>query len=127
MQQITDNLYINNECIEAYNETAETPKFLHDHNGNKAFHLQWHDTDGWRGYYEVKALKNSGWSKIDYDGWITGNWDDAPEEAKESTVDAKLRKLAKEYELKGYEVEAVFALTSNVFSTVFDVFVRKIN
>ena len=118
-------LYINNECIEAYNEKGDTPKFLHDHTGSKAFHLRWHNTDGWRGFYETTPLKDSGWNKIDYEGWITGNWEDAPEDAREDNVNDKLEKLAKEYEEKGFDVEAVFVLTSNVFSTAFDVFVKR--
>ena len=118
-------LYINNDCINQYNETATTPSFLNDHKGEKAFHIKWHATDGWRGHYEAKAIKKSGWEKIDYEGWITGNWGDAPEEAREDTVNAKLKKLAKEYAHKGYDVEAVFVLTSNVFSTAFNVFIKK--
>jgi len=118
-------LHINNECVEAYNQTGETPTWLHDHNGERAFRLKWHDTDGWRGYYEAHPLKKSGWQKIDYEGWTTGNWSDAPENARADTVDRKLRKLAREYAHKGFDIEAVFVLTSNVFSTAFDVFIKK--
>lgn len=118
-------LYINSKCVEAYNETGETPSYITDHEGNRAFHLVWHDTDGWRGYYEAKPVKKYGWEKIDYEGWCGGHWEDTPEDARDDVIDSKLKKLAKEYAHKGYDVEAVFVLTSNVFSTAFDVFVKK--
>jgi hypothetical protein len=120
-------LFINTECIQQYNETGDTPNYLHDHNGDRAFRLKWNRTDAWRGYYEAVPVKKYGWKKIDYDGWVTGNYSDAPEEARQENVNAKLKKLARDYSKKGFDVEAVFVLTSNVFSTAFDVFVKKYN
>jgi hypothetical protein len=120
-------LHINTDCIEAYNSTSEIPYYIFDHNGDRGWRLKWHSSDAWRGYYEALPVKKTGWHKIDYDGWVTGNWDDAPEEAREETVDAKLKVLADDYQAKGYDVTAVFVLTSNVFSTAFDVFIKKNN
>lgn len=119
-------LIINNNCVEAYNEGQDIPKFLYDQDGVKAFHIRWHSSDAWRGYYEAKAVHGSGYKKIDYEGWVTGNWSDAPEEAQSDNVEAKLNELAREYAAKGYNVTAVFLFTSNVFSTAFDVFVKKV-
>ena len=122
---MNDNLHINNEAIEAVNEGRDVPAYVQDFENVRAFHIKYHSTDGWRGYYESTATKKSGWKKIDYEGWVTGEWDDAPENARCSTVDAKLNELAREYERKGYHVTAVFSPTSNVFSTAFDVFVKR--
>ena len=119
------NYEINNEAINTVNEGTEIPSFLYDEDGVKAWHLKYISTDGWRGYYEAKATKNGGWTKIDYDGWVTGNWDDAPEDAKSNNVEDRLEKLASEYEAKGYKLAVVFAPTSNVFSTAFDVFIKQ--
>ena len=120
-----NNLYIQNEAIEAVNNGTDTPAFLRDFEGNRAWKLVYHKIDGWRGYQEAEAVKKWGWSKIDYDGWVTGNWSDAPEESQSDNVEAKLNRLAKEYGKKGYKLTAVFSPTSNVFSTSFDVFVKK--
>jgi hypothetical protein len=117
-------LKINNEAIEAVNNGTDIPNFLFDDDGKKAFHLRYKHTDGWRGYHYVTATKQGGWKKIDYDGWVTGNWNDAPEEARQDNVDTKLKALAKEYAKQGKDVIAIFAPTSNVFSTAFDVFVK---
>lgn len=120
------NYFINNEAIESINNGTELPTFLLDQDGNRAWRLKYHSTDGWRGYYDVKPTIKGGWTKIDYDGWVTGNWSDAPIDAQESNVEAKLKRLANEYIRKGYKLAVVFAPTSNVFSTTFDVFTKKI-
>lgn len=119
-------LYIHNEAIQAVNEGEDIPTWIYDYAGDKAFHLRYKSTDGWRGYHYATATKQGGWKKIDYEGWVTGDWDDAPEEARSSTVEDKLHKLAKQYVRQGYHVAAVFCPTSNVFSTAFDVFIKKI-
>lgn len=115
-------LYQNTDCIRAYNNTGETPTYIHDHLGNKAWKLKWVNTDGWRGYYEVVPVKKYGWRKID-DGWVTGEYSDAGDNAYSKT-EAHLKNLAKEYAHKGYDVTAVYVLTSNVFSTAFDLFIK---
>lgn len=120
------NYQTNTEAINAVNEGNDIPAFLYDKNGIKAWHLKYVSTDGWRGYHEARATKAGGWVKIDYDGWVTGNWDDAPDDARAENVEDKLEKLASEYKEKGYNLAVVFAPTSNVFSTAFDVFVKKI-
>jgi len=117
-------LILNSDAIDCVNDGRDIPAFLKDEDGVRIIHIKWHSSDAWRGYYEAKATKAGGWSKIDYDGWVTGDWDDAPEEAKGSTVESKLEELADEYQGKGQDVMAVFMPTSNVFSTAFDVFVK---
>ena len=120
-------LNINTEAIDAINEGRDTPSFLYDNHGQKAFHLRYKSTDGWRGYYYTTALKKAGWKKIDYEGWVTGNWSDAPTGHSSNEVEDKLNAIAEDYKQRGYEVTAVFAPTSNVFSTAFDVFIKKLN
>ena len=114
-------LHINTKCIEAYNDTGEVPTFIPDYTGTKAFRLKW-EGEGWRGSYVTKPLVKSGWKKLNYDGWVTGDWDDAPEEARQDTVQKNLERIARENPQS--EVEVVFVLTSNVFSTAFDVFIK---
>lgn len=116
-------LHINTKVIDAYNNGHTIPSIITDHTGETAFRLKWVNSDGWRGYYEATPLKKSGWRKYDYDGWVTGNWDDAPIEAREDTVQENLERIAKEN--PNAEIEAVFVLTSNVFSTAFDVFIKE--
>lgn len=116
-------LYQNTDCINQYNDKGTTPSYIYDHLGNKAWRLKWVNTDGWRGYYEAVPVKKYGWIKID-DGWTTGEWDDAGDNAYSKT-ETRLKKLAKEYASKGYDVTAVYVLTSNVFSTAFDLFIKQ--
>lgn len=112
-------LYTLTDAIEAVNQGEDIPDVLADPtNGDEAFRLNYISTDAWRGYYAAEALEGSGWVKQD-DGWMTGEWDDAPEEARGSNVEAKLNALAEDQ-----DVVVVFAPTSNVFSTSYDVFVR---
>lgn len=105
------------DAIRAVNEGRSIPKRIGD------FSLSYVATDGWRGYYEVKASKKSGWREVDAD-WMTGNWEDAGEHAA-STIEEKLDKLADEHLAKGEEMAVVFTPTSNVFSVSFSVFVRN--
>jgi hypothetical protein len=59
------------------------------------------------------------WEKVD-EGWLTGDWDDAPAGHSESEVKAKLDKLAEDA-----DILVVFAPSSNVFSTTYDCFLRR--
>ena len=61
--------------------TIHTPEFHKAHNELR-----------YKTYAE--AVKKYGWQKVD-DGWLTGDYDDAPTEAQSSNVEAKLHNLAK--------------------------------
>lgn len=112
--------YINTEAIQAVNEGKSVPKRLGE------FRIEYVATDGWRGYYEATASKKSGWIKLK-DGWVTGDWDDAPEDSKGSNVEATLKALNNKVVKLGGELRVIFVPTSNVFSTAYDVFVRGID
>ena len=88
--------------------------------GEVAFRLEYRSTDAWRGHYDAVPADGSDWVKVK-EGWVTGDWDDAPVEARASNVKAAVEKIAEEAE---GDVAVVFAPTSNVFSTTYDVFVR---
>lgn len=119
------NYYVNTQAIEAVNEGLDTPTYLTDDAGERAFKLKYVSTDGWRGYYDVVPTKKHGWEKLDSD-WVTGNWDDAPEDNREDSVEDKLDKLSEELGADGYKLAVVFAPTSNVFSTSYDIFKKKV-
>lgn len=84
------------------------------------FSINWKSTDGWRGYYEVKATKKSGYKLIDSD-WMTGNYSDAPTSHSEKEVMTKIEELEKS---TGKEIILVIAPTSNVFSLGYDLFTK---
>lgn len=104
------------EAIEAVNEGREIPKKVGD------FRIKWHATDGWRGYYESEPTKKSRWAREDSD-WITGNWPDAGDNAS-SSQEEKLDQLAEKLAGENKDMAVIFMPTSNVFSTVFDVYSR---
>ena len=105
------------DAIDAINEGKDVPKKIGD------FRLKYVSTDGWRGYYEAVATKKSGWVRIE-DGWVTGDWPDAGENAS-SKVEKRLSKLADTLHAEGKEMAMICMPTSNVFSTCFDVFARS--
>lgn len=112
--------YINNECLEAINEGRKIPAKI---NGGE-FKIKYIATDGWRGYHKATPTKKSGWVEIDSD-WVTGNWEDAGENAS-SRVEDKIKKLIAKVEKLGGEFLMVMLPTSNVFSTAYDVFVKNL-
>jgi hypothetical protein len=87
------------------------------------FKIKYIATDGWRGYYEASATKKSGWEKLK-DGWVTGNWDDAGDNASDN-VEKELNAIDKQANDEGKEMAVIFLPTSNVFSTGYDVFLRE--
>lgn len=116
-------LYVNNEAIVAANTGEDFPETLTVDDA-AAFQLEYIRTSAWRGYYQATPIEDSGWEKVK-DGWVTGDYDDAPSEARYSNVKARLDALAAEGEEEGFDVCVVFAPTSNVFSTGYDVFKRS--
>jgi hypothetical protein len=110
---------------------AGHPKVINlgDENGDvkpkAGFQAKWKSTDGWRGYYETVPDKGSGWEKMD-EGWVTGNWEDAGDNAA-SKVEAKMIEMNAKVKAAGGEMVLVTAPTSNVFSTGYDVFIRGLS
>ncbi len=109
----------NTQCIDAINNGGNVPSKIID------FKISYKSTDGWRGYYIATPTKKSGWIKENEDGWVTGNWDDAGENASDN-VETKLEKMEKMLIDKKREMIVVFLPTSNVFSTAYEVFSRPI-
>lgn len=112
------NYTIINEAFKAINRGEDIPKRIGD------FHIVYHSTDAWRGYYEAKPTKKSGWTKID-ESWVTGNWSDAGENSSDS-IEERLDQLAKKVKKAGGEMAVIFLPTSNVFSTSWEAYVRGI-
>lgn len=107
--------YINTEACSGDN----VPKRVGD------FNIKYVATDGWRGYYTASPRRGTGWVKL-RDGWVTGDWDDAPEDSQGSNVERALEQLNTDVTGLGGELMVVFLPTSNVFSTAYDVFVRGV-
>ena len=108
-------LLTNTEAIEAVNAGEDIPEEIEV--GGELIRLEYHSTDAWRGYWDAVATDGSGWEKIDESGWMTGDYDDAPLEARGSSVEEKVNRIADELDADGYDVLVVFTPTSNVFST----------
>jgi hypothetical protein len=113
-------LYKDTSAIEAVIEGRDIPSWIFI-GSNRVAKIKYIHTSGWRGYHEATATKKHGWAKVK-DGWMTGDWDDAPTEARGSNVEAAVNALAKENDARGYDTLIVFLPTSNVFSTAYDVF-----
>jgi hypothetical protein len=87
--------------------------FINDTDGD--FEVEWHNIDGWRGYYEVKSDK---WVKI-HDDCILSGTEDSDELKK---FDEELQECLKKL---GIRYARVFTRMSNVFSMGYDFFVLK--
>lgn len=105
-----------NDAIDAINEGNEVPSKIGD------FKIKYISTDGWRGYYQAIPTKKSKWIAVD-SSWITGNWDDAGENASDNKQ-TELELMDAQAKKDGKEMVVVFLPTSNVFSTAYDVFIR---
>ena len=79
------------------------------------FNVSWHDSGGWRGYYEVTSKK---WKNVHTDTALSMSEDE--QELKE--FDDKLQATLRE---KSIPFARVFSRTSNVFSTSYDFFVKR--
>lgn len=119
-ETIHENLIVNTEAIDAMNEGEEIPDEIEV--GGEIIRIEW-KAEGYRGFYDSIPSVTSAWEQID-EGWVTGDYDDAPEDARSSNVEAKLNKLAADLDAEGYDCAAVFMPTSNVFSTGYDVYKR---
>lgn len=116
----------NNEAIEAVNDGRDIPSKVGD---SKEFRVKYIRTDGWRGYYQAKVIKSkaSGWELYNGKtaGWVTGNWDDAGSNASD-TVEDELDQIAAKTKEAGREMLVIFLPSSNVFSTIYDIFTRPL-
>ncbi len=84
------------------------------------FDTGWKTTGGYRGYFNVEAKKDSGFTLIT-SGWVTGY----PDETVQHKLTAiEVFELFKGGERPECDVIWVFATTSNVFSMATDVFVE---
>ncbi len=122
-------LYRDTSAIDAINNGTDTPTWVFI-GSNRVAKFGYKHTDGWRGYYTVTATKKQGWAEVDPDtvhiaGWVTGDWDDAPEDAQNSNVADRLEAYAKQNDARGFDTLVVYAPTSNVFSTAMYVFEKS--
>ncbi|MGI9028177.1 MAG: hypothetical protein ACR2FM_05065 [Candidatus Saccharimonadales bacterium] len=109
-------IYQNTSAIDAVNNNTATPDAFY-HKSTLIATSKWVSTDGWRGYTEIVPVQ--GFKEIEAD-WLTGDWDDAPSGNSSSEVEAKIKQLEAEHG----DIWAIFAPTSNVFSTAYSVIVR---
>jgi hypothetical protein len=116
-------LLTNTEAIESVNLGDGVPDEIEVE--GDVLRLEYHSTDAWRGYWSAVAPDGSDWEPLDESGWMTGDYDDAPLEARSSSVEEKVERIAEAAEAEGYDVLVVFTPTSNVFSTSYDLFRRK--
>ncbi len=113
------------DCIAAINNGGSVPYRI---GLNKEFRIKYKHTDGWRGYYYSELVKTVNdslhgphWEHLkDAEGWMTGDWDDA------SRVERSFEDLAAFLATEGKEMLVIFLPTSNVFSTAYDVYARKL-
>lgn len=122
-------LYRDTSAIDAVNNGTNTPTWVFV-GSNRVAKFGYKHTDGWRGYYTVTATKKQGWIEVDPDtvhiaGWVTGDWDDAPEDAQDTNVADRLEAYAKQNDARGFDTLVVYAPTSNVFSTAMYVFEKS--
>lgn len=120
-------LYIDTSAIDAVNEGRDTPTWIFI-GSNRVAKFGYKQIDGWRGYSTVIPTKKYGWETVEVDnlpGWVTGDWDDAPEGAQVSNHEQAIQELAKQLDQQGYDTLIVYAPTSNVFSTAWELLKKK--
>jgi|TARA_B110000971_G_scaffold55906_1_gene56905 hypothetical protein len=81
--------------------------------------MEWKNTDGWRGYYDLEF--QDGW--LTFDGWITGWVDDTIPH--KGFVLELLEDLQQETETLDFPLWIITTQTSNVFSTATDIIFRE--
>jgi hypothetical protein len=95
--------------IGAYTDIDQTPSLLAED-----VIVDWHSTDAWRGYYNVKI---KGWKNMHSDCILSMSED--AEDLKKFDDE-----MQNEFEAKGIHFARAFARTSNVFSGGYDLFVK---
>lgn len=120
-------LYIDTSAIDAINEGRDVPTWVFI-GSNRVAKFGYKRIDGWRGYSTIVPTKKYGWETVEVDslpGWVTGDWDDAPEGAQISNHEQAIQELAKQLDQQGYDTLIVYAPTSNVFSTAWELLKKK--
>jgi hypothetical protein len=115
-QGVLDDDYAEPEATVFYDDSDEPHvigEFTDDTEGD--FDAKWHDSGGWRGYYEVSSKK---WKNVHTDTALSYSAD----ESELKTFDDKLQAELKN---KSIPFARVFSRTSNVFSTSYDFFVKR--
>lgn len=100
-----------------YFNDDEEPQFIRKYSDDTegAFKAIWHRTDAWRGYYDVTS---ENWTHIHSDCILSGSYDSEQLKKFDDEFQAALRNM-------GIEYARVFSITSNVFSSGYDFFVKK--
>lgn len=119
-----DNYFVNSYPIYVTNNGGSMPTYLYDDEDNRAFKLKYVRSDGWRGYWETEPVKKWGWEKIDY-GWVTDDYDDAYGHGYTDVTNG-FKQLARQQCKVGKKLLVVLAPTSNVFSTGYNVYTKKV-
>ena len=120
-------LYRDTSAIDAINNGTDRPAWVFL-GSNRVAKFGWKSTDAWRGYTTITPVKKYGWEVVetpDLPGWVTGDWDDAPEGAQISNHDEAIEHLAKQLDREGYDTLIVYAPTSNVFSTTWELLKKR--
>lgn len=120
-------LYRDTSAIDAVNNGTDAPRWVFI-GSNRVAKFGWKATDGWRGYTTIEPVKKHGWELVTVDnlpGWVTGDWDDAPAGARVSDHESAIEALAAELDREGFDTLIVYAPTSNVFSTTWELFKKR--
>lgn len=120
-------LYRDTSAIDAVNNGTDSPTWVFI-GSNRVAKFGWKSTDGWRGFTTVTPVKKYGWELVDTSdlpGWVTGDWDDAPAGTRISDHESAIEALAAQLDREGYDTLIVYAPTSNVFSTAWDLLKKK--
>ena len=93
-------------------------EIFHPETGEKVATIAWHDSGGYRGWYEATPVE--GWVKVG-DGCNCGSWEDTPPGTSDAECQAEVEALAE----KHGEVVLVLCGGSNVMAMQYDVLARK--
>lgn len=96
----------------------EQPHFIGSYRNDTGgdFTVKWHNTDGWRGYFDVKSSDD--WVQVHDDAILSYSED----ERELKNFDDEFKRILKE---KGIRYARVFTRTSNVFCSGYDFFVES--
>jgi hypothetical protein len=109
---------ISDEVFSSGSEQGSIGEYHDDSEGQIA--VRWVDSGGYRGYYESYAPKGSNYVKVHDDNILAYSEDEAKLKEFDDEVTAGFKE-------KGVKWMKVFPRSSNLFSTGYDLFVRKNN
>lgn len=97
--------------------TSKEPNYItpFENQTDGDFKVRWHPTDAWRGYYDVSSSK---YTNLNSDAILS--YDES--EVKLNKFDDKVQELFKKNKI---DYARVFTRTSNLFSTGYDLYVKK--